>query len=77
MKKVKIGFEIKKEDNPAWVKFKGYVLQKHGTLRGKLGDEIMQLIEQRLKFVDAMESRYAKTKKKKETKKSSIEEKRS
>jgi hypothetical protein len=69
MKKVKIGFEIKEKDNPSWIKFKTYVLQKYGTLRGKLGDEIMQLIEQRLKFLDAMETRY--TQAKKEAKKSS------
>jgi hypothetical protein len=33
------------------------VLQKHGMLGGKLGDEIIQLIEQRLKYVEAMEKR--------------------
>jgi hypothetical protein len=76
MKKVKIGFEIKEEDNPSWIKFKGYVLQKHGMLRGKLGDEIIQLIEQRLKYVEAMErKRYAKASKWKKQKKIKKEEK--
>ena len=76
MKKVKIGFEIKEEDNPSWIKFKGYVLQKHGMLRGKLGDEIIQLIEQRLKYVEAMErKRYEKASKQKKQKKGKKEEK--
>lgn len=70
MKKIKIGFEIKEEDNLIWIKFKGYVLQKYGMLRGKLGEEIIQLIEQRLKYVEAMErKRYAKASKQKEQKK--------
>jgi hypothetical protein len=48
MGKVKVGFEIKEEDYPSWVKFKGYVLLKYGTIRGKLGEEIMDLVNRKL-----------------------------